>query len=192
MKKFLSMLLILSMLLAAAAAFAEDTGIQVIGGPSTEESTPVSLDDMKIGKTVKIDGFGDVTILAVEWDDWISRRYNSGGSGSWNSGKEAEYLYIKLRILNTQKSARDYAQEFHDIVCDFGDGFQFGGWYRQREDDTDGYLYEDAKASYEISPLYAGQYGVIVTLPNIVMESKEPLSVTFHIGDNEFTYHHRK
>ena len=189
MKKFLSMLLILSMLLAAAAAFAEDTGIQVIGGPSTEESTPVSLDDMKIGKTVKIDGFGDVTILSVEQRDKIS--YN-GGWDSWNSGAEAEYLYIKLRILNTQKSARDYAQEFHDIVCDFGDGFQFGGWYRQREDDTNGYLYKDAKASYEISPLYAGQYGVIVTLPNFVMESKEPLSVTFHIGDNEFTYHHRK
>lgn len=189
MKKFLSMLLILSMLLAAAAAFAEDTGIQVIGGPSTEESTPVSLDDMKIGKTVKIDGFGDVTILSVEWRDYISK----SGGGYWDSGAEAEYLYIKLRILNTQKSARDYAQEFHDIVCDFGDGFQFGGWYRQRKSDTDdGLLYYDAKASYEISPLYAGQYGVIVTLPNFVMESKEPLSVTFHIGDNEFTYHHRK
>lgn len=188
MKKILSILLILSMLLAAAAAFAEDTGIQVIGGPSAE-STPVSLDDMKIGKTAKIDGFGDVTILSAEWRDEIYyARYEI-----WDSGAEAEYLYLKLRILNTQKSARDYAQEIHDIVCDFGDGYQFGGWFRQRKDDTDnGYLYKDAKASYEISPLYAGQYGVIVTLPNIVMESKEPLSVTFHIGDNEFTYHHRK
>lgn len=188
MKKFLSMMLILSMLLAAAVAFAEDTGIQVIGGPSTEESTPVSLDDMKIGKTVKIDGFGDVTILSA---DWCNGLYNTGNT--WYSGDEAEYLYIRLRILNTQKSARDYAQEFHDIVCDFGDGFQFGGWYRQRKSDTDdGRLYNDAKASYEISPLYAGQYAVVVTLPNLVMESKEPLSVTFHIGENEFTYHHRK
>lgn len=191
MKKILSILLILSMLLAAAAAFAEDTGIQVIGGPSAE-SAPVSLDDMKIGKTAKIDGFGDVTILSAEWRDEIAYRAY-GYYDSWHSGDEAEYLYLKLRILNTQKSARDYAQEIHDIVCDFGDGYQFGGWFRQREDDTDdGYLYKNEKDSYEIAPLYAGQYGVIVTLPNLVVDSKEPLSVTFKIGDNEFTYHHRK
>ena len=191
MKKILSILLILSMLLAAAAAFAEDTGIQVIGGPSAE-STPVSLDDMKIGKTAKIDGFGDVTILSAEWRDEIAY-YPGYAATYWASGAEAEYLYLKLRILNTQKSARDYAQEIHDIVCDFGDGYQFGGWFRQREDDTDdGYLYKNEKDSYEIAPLYAGQYGVIVTLPNLVVDSKEPLSVTFKIGDNEFTYHHRK
>lgn len=187
MKKILLMLLILSMMLTATA-FADDTGIQVIGGPSAE-STPVSMDDMKIGKTVKIDGFGDVTILSAEWRDEIAY----GNDKSWYSGAEAEYLYLKLRILNTQKSAYDYAQVIHDIVCDFGDGYQFGGWYRQREDDTDsGYLYKDEKKSYEIAPLYAGQYGVIVTLPNLVVESKEPLSVTFKIGDNEFTYHHRQ
>lgn len=192
MKKILLMLLILSMMLTATA-FADDTGIQVIGGPSTE-STPVSMDDMKIGKTVKIDGFGDVTIMSAEWCDKIDYRIeNSSSWDRWYSKDEAEYLYIKLRILNTQKSAYDYAQEIHDIVCDFGDGYQFGGWYRQREDDTDsGYLYENEKTSYEIAPLYAGQYGVIVTLPNLVVESKEPLSVTFKIGDNEFTYHHRR
>ena len=194
MKKILAMLLVLSMLLVCSAAMADDTGIQVIGGPAAE-TTPVTLDDMKVGQTAKIDGFGDVTILSADWCDTI----NAGHSGRetlrytwWSSGDEADYLCLKIRIMNTQKQAQDYSKMIQDIVCDFGDGYQFGGWYRQRQNDSDGYLYYDESTSYEISPLYAGQYGIIVTLPNSVVESKEPLSVTFCIGENEFTYHHRR
>ena len=188
MKKFFALLLVFSLLLNVSAAFASDVGIQIIGGPE-EESTPVSLDDMKVGETAKIDGFGETTILKA---DFFNNIYYGRYSG-WYSGDEAEYLYLKIKILNTQKKTMNYLNMFGDVICDFGDGYQFGGWYRQRKADTDdAYLYKEATDGYEISPLYAGQYFVVVTLPNFVVDSKEPLSVTFKIGDNEFTYHHRR
>lgn len=194
MKKILAMLIVLSLLLPAAAALADDdTGVQIIGGPATE-SAPVSLDDMKIGETAKIEGFGAVTILSVEWMDGILRcDANGWNNNSWESGSEAQFLYLKVRILNTQKKAQNFLKMFSDIVCDYGDGYTFAGWCRQRSaDDEQKRLYTGREDGYEISPLYAGQYGVIVTLPNLVVESKEPLSVTFKIGEHEFTYHHRR
>ena len=194
MKKIIALLLTLLVVGSCMAALAEDTGIQIIGG-NDKPAEAVNLDNMKVGETAKIEGFGEVTITFADWRDTIAHRYSptNGSGGSWMSGAEAEYLYLKIRILNTQKKAQNYLNMFGDVVCEFDDGFQFAGWYRQREEDTDGgYLYKSSNDGYDISPLYAGQYGVIVTLPNYVVDSKAPLSVTFKIGENEFTYHHRK
>ena len=193
MKKIIALLLTLLIVGSSMAALAEDTGIQIIGG-NDKPAEAVNLDNMKVGETAEIEGFGEITITYADWRDSIGYRYSDGyRSLSWKSGAEAEYLYLKIRILNTQKKAQNYLNMFGDVVCEFDDGFQFAGWYRQREEDSDdGYLYESSTDGYDISPLYAGQYGVIVTLPNYVVDSKAPLSVTFKIGENEFTYHHRK
>lgn len=192
MKKIIALLLAL-LLVCCNLAFAwagDDTGIQIIAGGDDQPAETVNLDDMKVGETAKIEGFGEVTITYADWSNSI--KYNEGWS-TWKSGAEADYLYLKIRILNTQKKAQNYLNMFGDVVCEFDDGFQFAGWYRQRDEDTDdGHLYEYSTDGYDISPLYAGQYGVIVTLPNYVVDSKAPLSVTFKIGENEFTYHHRK
>ena len=53
-------------------------------------------------------------------------------------------------------------------------------------------VYQQKDQSHAISPMYRGKYIIVVTLPNDVVKSKKPLSITFKIGDNEFTYHHRK
>lgn len=189
MKKIIALLLTLLVVGSCMAALAEDTGIQIIGG-NDKPAEAVNLDNMKVGETAKIEGFGEVTITFADWRNSIK---TSVWNDYWNSGSEAEYLYLKIRILNTQKKAQNYLNMFGDVVCEFDDGFQFAGWYRQREEDTDdGNLYKSSTDGYDISPLYAGQYGVIVTLPNYVVDSKAPLSVTFKIGENEFTYHHRK
>lgn len=190
MKKVFTWMLALLIMGCSMLAFAEDTGIQIIGGKE-EAAEVVNLDNMKVGETAKIEGFGDVTILSAEWTDQLRK----GGqySNPFCAGSEAEYLYLEVRILNTQKKTTNYMQLFGDIICDFGDGYQFAGWIRQRQGDTDKErLYESSSDGYDISPLYAGRYAVVVTLPNYVVNSKEPLSVTFKIGENEFTYHHRK
>lgn len=193
MKKVFTWMLALLIMGCSMIALAEDTGIQIIGGKD-EPAETVNLDNMKVGETAKIEGFGDVTITEADWYNNIENvSYDNYRQPTWKSGSEADYLYLKIRILNTQKKAQNYLNMFGDVVCDFGDGYQFGGWIRQRQNDTDdGELYVSSSDGYDISPLYAGQYGVIVTLPNSVVNSKEPLSVTFKIGENEFTYHHRK
>ncbi len=188
MKRIFAWMLALLILGCSMTAFADDTGIKVISGEN-EAAETVNLDDMKVGVTAKIEGFGDVTILSAEWKNKLQYDWSSYLS----SGSEAEYLYLEVRILNTQKKAVNYMQMFGDIICDFGDGYQFGGWVRQHRSDEDGsYVYKESSDSYDIGTLYAGRYAVVVTLPNYVVNSKEPLSVTFKIDENEFTYHHRQ
>lgn len=193
MKKIIALLLTLLVVGSSMAALAEDTGIQIIGG-NDKPAEAVNLDNMKVGETVTIDGFGDVTITAAEWCDVIYQYTTSWGSSPrFASGSEAEYLCLEVRILNTQKKAVNYMNMFGDITCDFGDGYQFGGWFRQCSSDKEAAsVYSSSSDSYDIGTLYAGRYAVVVTLPNQVVNSKEPLSVTFKIGENEFTYHHRK
>ena len=62
MKKILSMILVLSMLLSCSVAIAE-MGVQVIGGPETE-AEPVSLDDLKLNVDAEIENWGIVTATA--------------------------------------------------------------------------------------------------------------------------------
>lgn len=192
MKKIIALLLALLLVCCnlTIAWAGDDTGIQIIGGKD-EPAETVNLDDMKVGETAKIDGFGDITITAAEWKNKV--QYDRGSGAYLGSGDEAEYLRLDVRILNTQKKAMNYLNMFGDVICDYGDGYQFSGWYRQlKEDAADAYAYNSSSDSYDIGVLYAGRYIVCVTLPNSVANSKEPLSVTFKIGENEFTYHHRK
>lgn len=201
MRKILSLLLILSMLLGCAAAIAEDTGIQVIGGSEAEAET-VNLDDWKEGDTAKISGFGDITLVSCGFTDTIPysvylNTWSSDGEAkeSFKSGSSADYLRIRIYILNTQKNPFDFYKVFGDeIICTFGDDYKFGGWARQerKEDDRFWVMYESYDSSYAINSLYDGYFDVVVTLPNYVVSSKEPLSVTFSIGDNEFTVNVRK
>ncbi len=196
MKRILMLVLVLSLILGCSAAIAEDPGIQFISGPATEEDTVV-LDNWKEGQTAKISGYADITLDSVAFVDQIETDVSSGWGNliyDYNSGSTAEYLRIRIHILNTKKTPFNFLKGFGDVICDYGDGYQFGGWARQEwlYRDRHWVVYKTADDSYEINPLYDGYFDVIVTLPNYVVESKEPLSVTFSIGENEFTVHVRK
>lgn len=185
---------VMMIMLTGVHACADDTGVMVIGGPESEAET-VNLDDIQKDQTVKIAGFGDIK-MSWQFVDYIpTGLYESGDvSQSLESGLDAEYLCICINILNTQKTEVDFKSLFGDVVCTFGDGYQFAGWVRQerRVHDTYWTMCESADSHYAIASLYDGYFDVVVTLPNYVVESKEPLSVTFSIGDNEFTCNIRK
>ena len=137
MKKLISMILVLLIFLTVSVALAEDTGIQIIGGPETEAAV-VSLDDFKVGDTVKIEGYGEVTLTASSWanriekydeDNWVTtyKGWNWGGVQYYDAGTEAIYLRLQLDILNTQKEPFNYYDGFADIICTYDNEYQFGG-----------------------------------------------------------------
>ncbi len=197
MKKVMSLLIAFVMCCSVyVLSFAEDTGIQLIGGPVSEEAGDVKLDDMKVGQIAHIEGFGDVEILSAEWKNKFSRVDEYGNlytKYDYISGDEAECFRLNVRILNTNKKPMNYMTMIGDVICNYSDGYEFKGWKRQRNKDTDdSYAFYDVNTSYEITPLYAGRYIICVTLPNLCVDSNEPLSVTFTIGNNEFTYIHHK
>lgn len=59
MKKFFSLITIIAMLAAMTAAYAEDLGVQVIGGKNGATDVS-SIDDMKIGSAYTLDGYAKV------------------------------------------------------------------------------------------------------------------------------------
>lgn len=188
MKKYLSLALLVCLLLSnGAACLAEDTGIQIIGGPEVPAET-VNLDDWKPGQTVDIQGFGELTFVSAEF---VNRIENWSIDGI-QSGNEADYLRLIVEILNTQTTDVDFYKLIDSGVCSFDDTYQFGTWKRQYMNMTSDDVYQQKDQSHAISPMYRGKYIIVVTLPNDVVKSKKPLSITFKIGDNEFTYHHRK
>lgn len=95
MKKILSVLLVLSMLLFASAALAEDLGIQVIGGPDTE-SIPMSLDDMQLGQEYTIDGYAKIEPVEYLEIDFFAQFKQDANytSVSGNASGSADHVFV--------------------------------------------------------------------------------------------------
>lgn len=189
MKKILVAILVLMTLLAATTALAE--GVTVLSAPKPVETEQVSMDDIKIGKAITVDGFGVITPTKAEWVNWIDWDNGSWG-GNWQSGDEAEYFVLTVEILNTQYSPVNFVDNC-EVKADFGEGYVFGGWRKQYTNSVSTRVWEGTNKEYLISPLYVGKYAFIVTMPNFVKDSIEPLSVTVKLTEDvELTYHVRK
>lgn len=181
-------LLIIVMLLAMTALFAEEKGVMLISsGSNTEKGSP---EDMKVDKEVKIDKFGKIKLTEVKEVDSYAYQYNSywGRDDKWNSGTEANYLYIKADILNTNKEDYDYLKKC-TVTAYYDDGFVYSGWAEQFNWDNSKQYRSD---KFAIKPMYYGHYGFFVTLPNSILEDTAPLKIVVKMDDVEFTYYVRK
>lgn len=216
MKKFVSILIVFSMLLGAFAALAE-MGVQVIGGPEAE-TEQVSLDDIKLNTEVEIEGWGTLTFTAYEVQDDLGC-YKAGSQDIhmtfttdydkyyFNSGNEAEFVIIYADILNTQLKDKNYIENVSVTVI-YDDAYEYGGWSYQRNynNHTENYSYSHAADNnnqntrwaineadqFAIAPMYQGHYIFGCTLPNAVVDSKKPLRMVITIDGNELTYNIRK
>lgn len=212
MRKILSILLALAMLLSASAALAENMGIQVIGGPELE-TEPVSLDDLKLETEAEIDGWGIITLTAYEVQGGVGY-YDSGKTyvdyynqdAYYRSGNEAEYAVLYADILNIQLKDKNFLENVSVKVV-FDDVYEYAGWSYQRNYNNTTYdggpiEFDRNKQNlrwainevdqFAIGPMYEGHYLFGCTLPNAIFESKKPLKMIITIDDNEITYNIRK
>lgn len=212
MKKIITLVAFLLVLLCASAAMAEGMGVQVIGGPAAE-TEPVSLDDIKMNIPFTIDGYGNFEFTSVAFVNHLVS-YEEGNRDKahlvYNSGEEAEYLLVRADILNCTTVARDYMSQL-EVKVVFDEVFEYGGWgYQYNYNNGTGYSYSDlpdgsdigyakpteyvisSKDNFAINPMYEGHFVFGCTLPNAVVESKAPLQMIITIGGNELTYNIRK
>lgn len=181
MKKLVCLLFVL-MLLCVTSAFAE--GVQLIDAPQPAvEQEPVDMDNIKLGREIPIEGYGVITPLTCEWKDEIKWDRPGYYYDTWQSGAEAEYIVLTMEILNTQYAECNFVQNC-EVTGAFGDGYVFGGWHRQHISSVDERLKGNATDSFAIAPLYKGKYAFILTLPNFVKDSTEPLSITVKMNDD--------
>lgn len=176
-------LLIIVMLLAMTALFAEEKGVMLISSPGSNTEKG-SLEDMKIDQEVKVDNFGKITITEVKEVDVYSFCL-----GSWSSGPEEDYIILLVDILNTNKQAYDYLKKC-SVTAYYDDGYEFSGWAGQYDwSKAKDYIAHQITA---IKPMYAGHYGFYITLPNSVLNDTAPLKIVVKMDDVEFTYYVRK
>lgn len=126
--------------------------------------------------------------MSMEWKD---------------SGESADFLWLVMDITNLQKTSKSYIQESAVKVV-FNDDYEFSGWVRQFNYDYNTFVHRREKDRFAspavldpsdeepIGMLYAGSYVFGCTVPNYVLQGKEPLRMEIKIGDNELTYNIRK
>lgn len=199
MKKMLSMMLALLMMLSASAALANNMSVQIIGGPEMEAQS-VSLDDVKIGSMVEIENYAQITPTHFSFAD-ILYVYEEGSRmyvETYQSGAEAQYALLRMDCLNCTITSRDYLASC-EVKAVYDDVFEYKGWvYQHNWDYKAGNLTTPEEAPvnpadvFAIEPMYNGHYTFGCTLPNAVVEGKAPLKLIITMDGNEITYNIRK
>lgn len=218
MKKFLSMILVFTLLSCFSGAMAADTGVQLIPLPSSE-SEPVSLDDLMLNVEAEIEDWGIFCITSAEWKDrlgyYAAGKDTPGYHGStytskglyYESGADADYYVLYVDITNTTGNAKNYLSQAEvKVVYEDAREYEFMGWCYQlnhnnrvndygessdaRNQNTRWVI--DGADQFSIDPMYQGHYLFGCTLPNAVVNSKKPLRMVITIDGNEITYNIRK
>ncbi len=193
MKKIL-LLVVLAVLLNVGSVLSQDYGIQLIGGPEFETDT-VDLDDLRIGEEVEIDGWGILTLKSFDFIDYFYRlplpdafwRY----SESIDSGTDADFAFLRMDIVNTTMSSRNYLKDYSVKVI-YDNTYEFSGWANQYDYNQSSDKVINSDINFAIKSMYDGHYVFGCTLPNRVITDSKPLRMEITIDGNEMTYHIRK
>lgn len=209
MKKLISLFLVLVITVVCTAVVFAEMGVQVIGGPSTE-TLPVSLDDIKLNVDVTIDGYGILTPTAYKVQDTLGyyRQGKTDPDTNWyNSGQEAEYVLLRMDILNLSTREKEFIENV-EVKVVYDDKYEYAGWayqynYNNKVHSNSNWYGTDANVQnvefviakedvFPIGSMYQGHYSFGATLPNAVVNSKAPLRMIITMDGNEITYNIRK
>lgn len=188
MKKVL-LFVVLAVLMTVSTIFAQDTGIQLISGPEIS-ADKVSIDDLKIGKDVEIDGWGILQLTSFEFIDSF-RAYDMWSNYGGPSSYDSDYAFLKIDITNTALTEKNYLEDYN-VTCIFDEDYVYGGFGRQYDLNRSKDAVFGKKESFTIMPMYQGHYAFGCALPNAVISSKKPLRLEITIDGNELIYNVRK
>ena len=122
-----------------------------------------------------------------------------------DSGNEAEFAWLKVDIVNLQKSEASFMNDI-SVKIIYDDEYEYEGWIRQFNYDfskSEIYRYQSKTTigwpvclspvdEMPIKPMYKGHYAFGCTLPNFVIEDKSaPLRMVITMDDHKLTYNIR-
>ncbi len=183
MKKILSMLLILAMLLTSTVSVSTE-GVNIIESPDIpQDTTSGSLDDLKVDTPVDL-GDRIYTPVKIEIRDKYFRNGESAFSDRYgNSGSENEFICLWLEALNLSNDKMMYFKDASVVVIYENDRgtYKFGGFTRQCRDDYEAYYAQDGFQS--VGVLLKSTFLFGCTIPNYVVEN--PGSITMEITTDD-------
>ena len=115
------------------------------------------------------------------------------------SGANAEFACLEMDVTNLGKEGVDFTQQA-TVKLIFAEEYEFAGWVRMHNYDYDTHDHNkylvraaiDPANSEETEMMYTCHMVFGCTLPNAVVEGKEPLQMIITLGGNELTYNIRK
>ncbi len=137
MKKMLA-LFTCALLLCMTCAYAEDLGIQVIGGNTTTDTTPVSLDDLQLNTIYPIDGYAIVVPQEFLFVDFFAQFKKDEGDHIYTRTKNCSdndyywYQECDSSIVYASASNALYSNDWRYAYANWqesGSGAQFA-WFR--------------------------------------------------------------
>lgn len=207
MIKLVSVFLVLLLVFSSISTHAQN-GMDVTAGESSSiQTNHLLIDDVKLEVDIIIDGYGKIFPYEFEYKDKI---HQYKGDDPWynnlyESGAEAEYAILRMDITNTTTKPRDFLAAC-EVKAIFDNVFEYSGWFYQvnyNNKVSDHFEIEDKNKQnilwpiepedfYSIDPMYQGHYIFGCTLPNSVVNSKQPLYIVIAIDGNEIVYRIRK
>lgn len=199
MKKLFSLLLVLTLLCGSAMA---EMGVVIIGG--SEASSQVSEGEvLVVGKPVKVDGNYRVELVEANARSMADQcKGNRYGYLADTENKSAMHfyldfgygthapMYVKLRFTNF-KMENTALLERVDCKVVFKDEYEFGPAMKlQHNPDqtaSDGVVGWGSTVGVEVEPLLAVDFGFLVSVPLVVLESNEPLVMYVTIDNDVYT-----
>ncbi len=187
MRKLLSALIILSLMLTVQASLAED--IIVLSSPDTQESKAVgSLDDMTLNAEVDL-GDRIYTLYKANVTKNIAYSNDYPIEGSDVSSVAA----VWVRVFNFANKDQSFFKDANVIVTYESERgpYQFGGAVIQNTSSDDVSWREIGDAD-SVSPLYNGYYVFYCKIPDYAAENPGELKIDIIDGQTTMTYYFRR
>ncbi len=182
------------------------------------------------GKVTRLRGYASINLLGfkfvdmyAQWDEgkasaetarwrnqpvvYLNKNFNEyyRDASFKESGNEADFAWLKVDIMNLQKTDATFMKDTKVKVI-YDDDYEYDGWVRQFNYDfsnSEIYRYQEKNIigwqvclspidEMAIKPMYKGHYVFGCTLPNSVVEDKSaPLRMVITMDDHKLTYNVR-
>ena len=209
MKKLISLFTVLALLFSSCSALAME--VQLLAAPEQEGAEAPSLDNIKVGDSITVDGYAVISPTSFGSQDNLGY-YGQGSSkvkyDNWyRSGQDAEFMILRMDLTNLSTRDRNFLENV-DVRVIYDDLYEYAGWAWQlnynNETYGDAYTYGvytkiqntefviDRNDQFPVGPMYTGHYFFGCTLPNAIVNGKAPLRMIISLDGLELTFNIRK
>lgn len=141
---------------------------------------------IKVGDVVKIEDKFEINLKSIKFSEKVLPDDTSGFYTYFEAEEGQIYIEIDTDIKNLQKTDV-MVDEIGSLEVDYNNGYKYNAFLKPESSKT-GFSYANITA---ISPLKTLGVRWLVDVPLEVKDSKEPIVLTFTIGDETFKLNYR-
>ncbi len=145
------------------------------------------IDNVKIGREYRIDGWGIIKIIKKNQGDSYFNREGYQCNIFYDGSERADELGLYVDITNLSYTAVNYS-DIAEVKFIYDHGYEINGYWQQ--------VYEGGGCmsilnTEDIEPYYKGHYWFGAKIPDHIVKDRKPLRMEVTLGDIVFIYHFR-